>query len=121
MSQTAPEHLALTSYFINENPVTVTLSRRSKVSTGTGGWKYGAAANLEPFTARLVGSFRLRDSIVRTTEAGQEVIPTHTLIAMPGEDIARGDQFTIDDVLYEVVAFNTMPKWRINAEVLAHG
>ena len=121
MSQTAPEHLALTQYFINENPTSITISRRAKEPTGSGGWRYGEATDLDPFVGRLVGSFRLRDSIVRTTEAGQEVIPTHTLIAMPGEDIARGDQFTVDDVLYEVVAFNTMPKWRINAEVLAHG
>lgn len=120
MSQTTPEHLALTEAFINENPTTITLSRRTKVPTGSGGWKYDTASDLEPFVGRLVGSFRVRDTIARTTEAGQEVVPTHTLIAMPGTDIARGDQFTIGDALYEVVNFDEMPKWRVNAEVIAH-
>ena len=121
MSQTSAEHLALTQYFINENPVTVTLSRRPKTPTGSGGWKYGAGAPQTPFVGRLVGSNFKRDTSVRTTEAGQEVVPTHVLIAMPGTDVLRGDQFTIDGLLYEVVAFNEMPKWRINAEVMVHG
>lgn len=120
MSQTDAAHLDMTAAFIAENPSSITLSRRTKVSTGTGGWRWGTATSQPPIVARLVGQQnRFRDEI--TTDDGQVVVPSKVLIAMPGEDIRRGDQFAVvGEGLHEVVKLNDTPKWRINAQVYVH-
>lgn len=120
MSQTSAEHLALTQAFIDENPSTITLNRRSKVATGTGGWTWSAPVAQAPFIARLVGTNLRTYSKQVTTVDGSLVIPTYVLIAMPDEDVVIGDQFTLDDKLYEVATVNDRPRWRINAEVVEH-
>jgi hypothetical protein len=120
MSQTSAEHIALTQAFIDENPSTITLLRRTKVPTGTGGWTWSASVEQTPFVARVVGQNLRSFNSTRTSEDGSLVIPTHVLIALPDEDVQVDDQFELEGKLFEVKTVNDRPRWRINAEVVEH-
>lgn len=120
-SLTAPAHLRLTEFFILENPTEIAIERPTIVPTGTGGYTLGSNESLEPFLARLVSSNRIGQGVARTTIDGSVVTATHTLIAMPDEDIQIKDRFAIGSKTYEVVGFADSPPWRISAEVYLHG
>lgn len=115
-------HVVQTQAFIDENPVEIVISRRTKSATASGGWKWGPASPLlSSQTMRKVGSSRLASTIKRTTEDGREVIPTATLIALPDADVEIGDLFDLDGDTFEVVTVeNEHPPWRLSAEVVEY-
>jgi hypothetical protein len=118
---TSSAHLRLTEFFILENPTEIALERPTRVATGTGGYTLETGESLEPFLARLVSSNRVGQGVTRTTTDGSVVTATHTLIAMPDEDIQIKDRFSIGANTYEVIGFADSPPWRISAEVYLHG
>lgn len=120
-NMTSPQHLALTQYFINENPVTFTPRRRAKVDDGQGGWTMGPPADLAPVTGRRVGINAQRAAVTRVNESGHQVFPSDVFIAMPGTDLELFDTFTIGDINYMVLWTYDSPPWRLNVEVYEYG
>lgn len=114
-------HLRQTEAFIAENPSAITIKRRSKTETASGGWKWGSPVPLPSSqTMRKVGSNRVSVTIQRTTTDGKQVIPSAVLVGLPDADIQVGDLFDLDGKTYEVLTVdNDHPPWRMQAEVVA--
>lgn len=109
-----PAHLRLTQNFIAQNPITVNIKRRARVSTGTGGSTQGAETTPEPgLVARLV----LLGPTERTAPDGSTVLVTGTLVCMPDADVQHGDRFDVGTTTYIVLSSNVSPPWRRNCEV----
>lgn len=111
-------HEKQTKAFIEQNSDLIVIRRRPRISDGAGGHTWGAEAALPAQTARKVGQGRVGALTERTTEDGAVVVPTAVLVCMPGADIQRFDHFTLGDTDHEVVWVNTLPEWRITAEVV---
>lgn len=117
-------HLRATEMFIAQNPETILLSRKVKVPTGTGGFRWeDPIVPFEPFVGRRVGRGGLRgaDFSERVSEQGHTVVTSWVLIAMPTVDLRVGDHFTNEDGNdCEVLFIDRQPPWRVKAEVYEH-
>lgn len=121
MSLASAAHLEQTQFFIDENPSSVVVRRRTRTSDGAGGFVLGelsAAPALTPQTMRLVGSTYRRDDAAETTADGRVVFPTHAIIAMPTADLKRWDVLFIGGRYYEVVSVSDHPEWRLQGRAL---
>lgn len=92
----------ITRQFINENPIEVSLLRRVKVQTSSGGWRLAGSAPMVPQRFRLVPGQIYADT-VRTTSDGRQIHPSHTIVGMYDADVANYDLFLVGDKKYEVV------------------
>jgi hypothetical protein len=119
-SQLEATHLDLTQWFINENPDDIVIQRRTRVPDGEGGFTFSAPTLLPSQVMRKVQRGNISDVVQMVNSAGQVVIPSYILIAMPDADIQVFDLFTLDGRLHEVMAITNRPRWRIQAEIYAH-
>jgi hypothetical protein len=116
MSMNDALHLKQTEAFINENPVDVVVTRRTKQANNSGGWKWTNPQNLDPQTMRKVGT---TTPVSRETADGKTVLPNAVMIALPDADLQIGDLFTIEGRDHEVVWVDSdHPPWRLRAEVI---
>lgn len=114
-------HLDLTELFINQRPVSVVVSRTTKVETADGGWVKSAPTLLAAQTGRMVELLRAQATETRTTDDGDIVIPTHVFVAMPDADFQRKDTFTAYGELWEVLHVSRLPEWRLSLELISRG
>jgi len=111
-------HRDLTEWFIKENPTSVTFKRSPRVPTGTGGWTNGTPVNIGPYTVRLVG---INSGTQERTQADGSIVSlSEMLIADMSVSLVKGDQFTIDGIVKEILSVNRNPSWRVEAEVFSH-
>lgn len=103
-----------TEQFIDQNPISVTLSRNVRIDDGAGGGTVSSTP-LPPQKMRFVPQSRLV-SVERRNVAGAKVKPDMNLIALWNADIQRGDTFTWQGMTMEVVWVNKIP-YEIIAEV----
>lgn len=93
-----------TRRFIDENPLYINLTRNARVSDGAGGYTTTPSA-LEPQTMRVVPQSRLV-SVERRTTGGAMVKPDMNLVCQFNADVQRGDTFTYNGLLMEVIWVN---------------
>lgn len=94
-------HRRNTAAFIAADPVAITLSRRTRVSTGAGGYKdtYAALPGA-PQTLRMIPA---QDKIPEIkTSSGRIVKPEYTLLGTWNSNMQEGDRFTFNGVDYEL-------------------
>lgn len=113
-------HIKQTQAFIDENSDDIVIIRRTKQDDGAGGYTWSAPVDLPPQRMRKVGQGRIGALTQRTTEDGRVLLPSAVLVALPDADVQRFDHFTLGDVDHEVLWVNTLPEWRLTAEVLEH-
>ena len=119
-------NIALTQFFIDQNPSEITVTRDTRASDGAGGTVVSGETTLTPFTARLCGIEPQRGHtlVMLVTRDGEEVVANSTLIAMPDADIQPQDRFTMNGdtgTVYEILHVENHPEWRKRAEVYLHG
>lgn len=114
-------HLALTRAFIDQRPLPVVVMRSAKVATPDGGTKKGAPVARPAQTVRIVEMLRAQATTTRTTDDGDQVIPSHVAIAMPDTDFQRKDIFTAYGERWEVVHVSRLPEWRLSLELYSRG
>lgn len=90
-----------TRKFIGENPVDIVLTRYTKVNDGAGGTRT-TNEDLPAQRMRVIAQ-RSAVAIERRTIGGVTVTPDLVLQGMPETDVVRGDTFTYNGVLMEVV------------------
>lgn len=118
MSLTEPEHLALTEYFIDQNPVNVVIRRQSYIPDGKGGRKKDSVRTLPSQRVRKVGTARILGSENQVTSDGDIEVPQASIIAAYDADIQKGDEFTIGHSNFMVVKVDHDPPWRTQAGVV---
>jgi len=121
MSILSPEHVAVTSYFIDEHPIYIIVSRSPLVATGTGGFTRGAPVLLPPQKVRKVGLAGQPRNFVG--DNGATIFAEATVIAPHDADLEAGDHFTTsdDDTTWEVLGVNIDPPWRKEVSVARRG
>lgn len=123
MTTTSLIHIKQTAAFIGENPVEITITRKQKVETASGGWRWADDRDLPSQTVRKVGrlvSSQANSVAERTASDGKAVVPTCNVIGLPDWDVQVGDTFVINNVTHEVVWISELPAWRKSAEVYEH-
>lgn len=88
--------------FLRADMVRVVFTRRVKVDTPGGGWKWGTPQTLAPQEARLVDAKRRYGDVHVNTEAGNIDNWPYLLLGYHDMDVQEGDTFTIDTDKYEV-------------------
>lgn len=121
MTLASAEHIATTQLFIDANPTTITLSRTTRASDGSGGWVPGATTPAGQITGRLVSVSKPGQTLSRVNANGEVVVPDFAFVCLPSADIRIRDQFTIGSHVYEVLFVSQNPEWRKSAEVFRHG
>lgn len=85
----------ISAEFIKADLIWVTLQRRSRTPDGAGGTTVGDAISLLPQTFRLLP--QEDGATARTTSEGETATPEFMLMGTYDSDMARFDQFTLDD------------------------
>lgn len=95
-----------TTYFIEQNPTDLVLSREVKADDGAGG-STTTATDLEVQTVRLVRPAPTT-AVERRTIGGEMVKPTLSVVGEYDSDMRRGDTFTYQGLDMEIVWVNDM-------------
>lgn len=114
-------HLHQTQAFIDERPIEVVITRKEKVTTAAGGYRWANPEALPPQVMRLVEMLRIQGRESRMDSDGKLVVPTHIAVMMPDSDIQIHDSFPAYDGTWEVVWVSKLPEWRWQAEVVGRG
>lgn len=72
----------------------VTLRRRQKIATASGGWAWGEYEALQPQTARLIPFKRRVTEFLQNTELGEVSDLPYVLLGFHDMDAQRDDRFT---------------------------
>jgi len=111
----------ITENFISASPVTLSLSRPSLADDGAGG-RTTVWNSLPPQIFRMV--LQTGSNVIRSVD-GEELRPEFALVGPWNADVNRGDRFTYDGIVYEVIwthPGNVMPTaYEIRAEVVSRG
>lgn len=121
MTLASAQHLAMTDFFIQQRPASVTVTRSTKQATAAGGYLWTNPTPQAPQTVRVVELQRLQSRDDFTTIDGRRLTPTHVVIAMPDASFERHDQFEWDGQTWEVGVVSKLPEWRLQAEVVGLG
>ena len=91
----------LTAEFINADKVPVEITRRERISNGTGGFRLGPPSAIPPQEGRLIPSqYQLPD---RETANGTIASPGSLLLLPYDADVKRFDEFTVGQFSFQVV------------------
>lgn len=105
-----------TAAFILADPQQVTMDRKTRVSTNTGGWKDGPPAFTSPQVVRVIPSSRQLPD--RQTADGVMATPSHTLLVRWDGDVKRFDEFNCQEHHYIVLYVWEKKTYEIKAELL---
>ncbi|MET0418698.1 MAG: hypothetical protein ABW022_22005 [Actinoplanes sp.] len=109
----------MTVAFIADDPTTITLVPRGRVTTPSGGWVEGDLAPRAPVDVKL--SLLAYDQRPTVTIAGVERIIDYHLIGVWDMPIEVGDYWTdVEGTKYEVVGFSEGWEYMVKAFVLRH-
>lgn len=114
----------VTRQFIDENPIEVVFTRRTKTPTASGGYTWTNPQQIQPQRVRKVIPDRqaATQGIRRVTEDGTVIVPSALLIGMIDLDVQRFDLATIDGKIHEVVFVTRRPIFqRTVVEVVQYG
>lgn len=107
----------LNKAFMNYDPLEIVLTRKAKVDTGAGGWKWAEPTNLEPQLFRMT-PFKRRLGLGETnTPDGDITASQFLLMGKVGADVAKGDTFKVDNDNYIVVKVHPKELTRLMAVV----
>lgn len=79
--------------FVEADSVSLVLTRPQRVDMGNGGWREGPGTTLPPQTFRLVPFKRRLTHQETNTQDGPIPILPYVLVALPGADVQRDDEF----------------------------
>lgn len=117
MTMLDPLHEKQTQAFIDQNPISVVVIRRTKVDLPDGGHRWKEAA-LAAQTMRKVASNRQGDVDKVLGPDGQLVVPVFTLIAMPQAVIKREDYVKLEGSTFYVAKASNDPPWARRASII---
>lgn len=112
-------HRALTTAWVESEPVSIVLRREVETDDGAGGTKK-AVQDLAAQTFRMDRSSNAGIRLV-TTEAGTSVPESFRLVGPRGTDVEDGDDFEIDGRRFLVTHVHTISFERVAAEVEYRG
>ena len=112
-------HAAVTDAWIVSDPVSLALTRETRVPDGAGGYT-DTEVNLPPQTFRMDRSTNQSVQFV-TAITGVSVPLRFRLVGQPDADIQDGDRFTIEGVDFEVTLVHRESFGRTAAEVERRG
>lgn len=110
-----------TLQFINENPISVAISRRARIATASGGYVAGAPVLISAQIGRLVRSGVLNAATGKMAADGDVEVPRFTLVLPRAANVQKGDTFPVVPKTYRVESVSSNPPWRTSAEVIEHG
>lgn len=102
-----------TRWFINQNPTSVVLNRKTKVDDGAGGSTY-TTKPLDPQTVRLIESNPV--NVTTRNVSGSMDLPQRFIVATADADVIEGDTFTDQGNKYRVGYVLRRP-YELTAEV----
>jgi hypothetical protein len=103
--------------FINDNPSTFAVTRRTVQGDGAGGRVRGPWLAQGTVRARRVSSNNVGATRTILVPGGDLEDSDFTVIAQEGEDVQRGDRLTDATGVYHVSRVSTDPPWALRAYV----
>lgn len=108
-----------TTYFIDQHPMTVPLTRPGKrVADGAGGYTTDPGPEVVPQKMRKIIQ---GGNVASRNIDGQEITPAFVFIGEWDADIKTGDEFKIDNIEYHVIYVRDDRRYETWAEVAQRG
>lgn len=111
----------MTKAFIDADKSTVTIYRRTKIRTNTGGFTEGPRSAIGIFDVRMVPKENVGAVEELSTTDGRRAESGFTLVAMPDADISRYDEFEWKGSVWQVWFVRYMPEYTLKGDVRLHG
>ena len=105
-----------TQAFILADAEDLIFKRRSKVSDGSGGFKFGAPIVLSEQTGRMIPQSDRVPEISGSN--GKASKPQYVLLLMPSADVQRYDQFVWRGVTWEIAELHDKPDYELKGDVI---
>lgn len=100
---------------IEDDRVTVTFTRRERLSAPGGGWRWGNPRTLDPQEAGLIPFKRRMSDFVINTELGQVIDGAYVLLGRHDFDVKREDTFELNGERFRVKQVDVKTEIRVSA------
>lgn len=91
-----------TKVFIDADPISLSLTHRTRTRSAEGGWQNGAPGLPAAQMFRLIPLTDVATSV--QTPDGVQLMPAYVLLGQWDSDMRRWDTFTLNDVEYAIVS-----------------
>lgn len=106
-------HQAQTGRFISANPTDLVLRRKVQQADNAGGISLGTESDIYSQRVRVVGQ---RNPLPTITPDGRSIVVQKVVVGMGDLDIAEGDTFTYDSLVFRIEYVQRDPSmWRVEA------
>jgi hypothetical protein len=102
---------------IKSDPVNITISRRTKVDDGAGGWTWSNPTTLDPQEVTITTAKRRLSDMLQNTELGDVVRAPYVVIARHDADIRRDDEFLWNGDHFKVISTQIKTEVQLTAQI----
>ena len=106
---------------IKTDPVMITPIRRTQVSDGAGGYRWGPPTPQEPVEVLIMPAKRRLSDMQVNTELGEVIDYSYIVLARHDADIRRDDTFTWQGDEFEVKSIHIKTEISLTAQVDYYG